>query len=246
MLKENIKVFSLYLVLVILFILFKNGDIFDVGTIFRKWLGPKEAINSLLDPSDNLAEDYKNLLVVNNQLKTLADENRQLRDLLSLKKEKQYNLIVANVLSRDPVNRNIVLIDAGRDQNVKVGQAVVVNQGIIVGKVIDVGNDFSKIRLLTDNFSKLGVRVGSEYQVSGMLTGSLGLVMDLTYIPQEQEVKKNDLVVTADLDSNIPAGLVVGKIEEVIFSQEEVFKEASVAPLVNYDTLSILAIISPL
>jgi len=246
MLKQNIKVFSLFLVVVVLFILFKNGNVFDVGTIFRHWLGPKQVINSLLSPGGSLEEDYKNLLVSNSELKILAEENRQLRDLLALKKEKQYNMVVANVLSRDPVNRNIVLIDAGSGQNIKVGQAVVVNQGIIVGKVIDVGSDFAKVRLLTDNFSKLAVKVGNDYQISGVLTGSLGLVMDLTYIPQEQEIKKNDPVVTADLDTNIPPGLVVGKIEEVTFSQEEVFKKASVAPLINYDTLSILAVITPL
>jgi len=246
MLKHNLKIFLLFLVVVILLILFKNGQIFDTGILFRSWFGPDASVNSLLNPPDNLTEEYKQLLVENNQLKALKKENEGLRKLLNLQTEKQYNLVIANTLSRDPVNRNILIIDVGSKQNVVEGQAVVVNDGIIVGKIIDVGPDASKVRLLTDNLSKLAVKVGDDHNVSGVLSGSLGLVMDLNYIPQEQEIKKNDLVVSSDIDINIPAGLVVGMVEEVEFSQEEVFKKASVSPLINYDTLTIVAVINSL
>lgn len=244
MLKHNLKIFLLFLVIVVLAILFKNGRIFDSGVLLRSWFGPEESVNSLLNPPDNLAEDYKNLLVENNQLKTLKKENEELRQLLNLQTEKQYDLVIGNALSRDPVNRNIMIIDVGSKQGIVEGQAVVVNEGIIVGKIIDVSTDSAKVRLLTDNLSKLAVKVGPDHDVSGVLTGSLGLVMDLSYIPQEQEIKKNDLVVTADLDVKIPSGLVVGRVEEVQFSQEEVFKKASVSPLINYDTLTIVAVIN--
>ena len=232
MLRQNLKIFLLFLVIIALLILFKNGQIFDLGVVFRSWLAPQSAINSLLTKPDNLEEEYKNLLAENNRLKTLAEENQQLKELLSFKKEKEYSLVVANILSRDPANRNILIIDAGRGQNIELGQAVVINNGIIVGKVIDVGIDSSKVRLLADNFSKLAIKTGKGLKVSGLLTGSLGLTMNLNYVPQDHEIKKNDLVVTADLDVNIPPGLVVGVVEEVNFSQEELFKEASISPIV--------------
>ena len=246
MLKQNFKIFFLFVIIVAILVLFKNGSIFDVGSIFRNWFGPQQSINSFFNPPDDLAEDYKRLLVENSKLRVLEDENKQLKSLLDLKKEKQYNLITANIINRDQTNRNILIIDAGEAQGIKVGQPAVVNNGIIIGKVIDVGSDFSKVRLLIDSFSKLAVKVGEQNKISGMLVGSLGLGMDLTYIPQEQEIKKGDLVVTADLDTNIAPGLVVGQVEEIEFSQEEVFKKASVSPTINYETISILAIISPL
>ena len=167
-----------------------------------------------------------------------------MRQLLDLKNKNEYKLAVVNILSRDPVNRNILIIDSGREQNITTGQAVVVSEGIVIGKIIEVGIDSSKVRLLTDNFSKLAVKVGNDRSVSGILSGSLGLVMDLSFIPQEQEIKKDDIVVTADIDPKIPAGLVVGQIENVEFSQEEVFKKASVLPLINYEILNILAVIT--
>lgn len=246
MLKQNLRVFLFFILVVFFLILFKNGQIFDVGLLFRNWFGPQGASNELYDKPDTLSEDYKNLLVENNQLKTLAQENQELRDILSLKERKNYNLAIASILSRDPVNRNILIIDVGKNKNVEAGQAVVVNDGIIIGKVIESSIDSAKIRLLTDNFSKLAVMVGDQQGISGILTGSLGLVMDLSYIPQEQEIKKGDLVVTADIDEKIPSGLVVGKVEEVEFSQEELFKNASVSPLINYDNLGMLAVITNL
>jgi rod shape-determining protein MreC len=246
MLRQNLKVFLLFLVIIALLILFKNGQVFDLGVVFRSWLAPQGTINSLLTKPDNIEEEYKNLLAENNRLKTLAEENQQLKELLDFKKEKEYSLVVANILSRDSANRNILIIDVGRGQNIEIGQAVVVNNGIIVGKVIDVGIDSSKVRLLSDNFSKLAIKTGGEQKVSGLLTGSLGLTMDLSYVPQDHDIKKNDLVVSADLDVDIPPGLVVGLVEEVEFSQEELFKKASVSPMIDYNTLSIVAVIDSL
>lgn len=246
MLRQNLKVFILFLVIIALLILFKNGQIFDLGVIFRSWLAPQGTINSLLTKPENIEEEYKNLLAENNRLKTLAEENQQLKELLDFKKEKEYSLVIANILSRDPANRNILIIDAGLDQNIETGQAVVVNNGIIVGKIIDVGIDFAKVRLLSDNFSKLAIKTGQEQKVSGLLTGSLGLTMNLSYVPQDHDIKKNDLVVTADLDVDMPPGLVVGKVEDVEFSQEELFKKATISPMIDYNTLSIVAVIDSL
>lgn len=226
--------------------LFRNGQIFDLSIIFRKAFAPQNFNNSLLQTPDDLEAAYKELLVENSQLKELEQENNDLRNLLELKNKHEYELAIVNVLSRDPVNRNILIIDSGRDKNIAIGQAVVVSEGIIIGKIIDVGIDSAQVRLLTDNFSKLSVKVGNDRAVSGILTGSLGLVMDLSFIPQEQEIKKNDLVVTADIDPKIPSGLVVGQIENIEFSQEEVFKKASVLPLVNYEILNNLAVITSL
>ena len=85
MLRHNIKIFIIFLLITVFFILLKNGHIFDLGIIFRKSFIPNQAMNSLLKPSDQLEEDYKNLLVENSYLKTLEQENNNLRELLNFK-----------------------------------------------------------------------------------------------------------------------------------------------------------------
>src|SRR3989339_1109144 len=246
MLRQNLKFFLLFLTIIVLFVLFKNGQIFDLAMVFRNSFSPSQFSSVFLNPPTDLEKAYADLSVENSRLKELEKENNNLRKLLNLKDKNQYTLAVVNILSRDPVNRNILIVDAGRNQNIEAGQAVVLSDGIIVGKVIEAGIDASKIRLLTDSFSKLAVKIGNDRLVSGILSGSLGLVMDLNFIPQEQDIKSADVVVTGDIDPKIPSGLIVGQIGEVEFSQEELFKKASVLPMVNYEVLNTLAVITSL
>jgi hypothetical protein len=81
MLKQNFKIFFLFVIIVAILVLFKNGNIFDVGSIFRHWFGPQQSVNSFFNPPDDLAEDYKRLLVENSELRVLEDENKQLKSL---------------------------------------------------------------------------------------------------------------------------------------------------------------------
>ena len=243
MLKQNLKIFFLFILIIILLILFKNGKVFDIGFVFRHFFGPGQAMNSFFEPSDDFVQEYKKLLVENSTLQHLEDENRQLRSLLNFQDKKNQKLTLVNIISRDPLNRNILIIDAGYNQGLAIGQAAVVDEGIIIGKVIDVGYDFAKVRLLTDSFSKIPVKIG-DYRISGILSGSLGLGMDMTFIPQDQEIKIGDLVFSTDLDLDISSGLIAGRIEDISFSPEEVFKNASVSPIINYDSISILGIVT--
>lgn len=237
------QIFFLFLGTVLILILFKESQIFDLGFIIRKLTSPQKVSNQLLLPPEDLEQSYQELLAKNAQLQALAAENKELRDFFNWQQTKKYDLILANVLSRDDFNQNLIMIDAGQKQGLSVGAAVVVNQGVIVGKIIEVRNDVSLVRLLTDSSSRLAVAIGDEQNVSGVLTGSLGLGMNLSYIPQEQEIKKGDLVVTNNLNEGIPAGLVIGKAEEIAYSEEEVFKTASVSPLIDYTTLFLVGVI---
>lgn len=243
MLKRNIQIFLLFFVAALLLIFLKTGHIFDIGFLFRKLPAPQQTVNRLLNPPDNLAEEYNKLLSQNTQLQSLAAENKELRSLLSLKEKQNYQLIAANILSRDLLNQNLLILDVGENSGVQIGQAIVVDDGLMIGKIIEVRPDASVARLLTDNLSKIAVSVGTEQNVSGILEGSLGLGMNLHYIPQEQEIKKGDLVVSSRLSENIPAGLIVGQIETVEFSEEDLFKQAIVTPLIDYNNISLVGII---
>lgn len=243
MLRLNLKLFGLCLVAIFLLILLKNSQIFDFGVFVRTLFVPKDSVNRLLTPGDNLQQDYQKLLVANAKLLALKSENEQLRNLLSFREEKKYNLELANILSRDPINKNLLLINAGSNSGVNFGQAVVVNNGIMVGKISAVNSDSAVVRLVIDNGSKIAVRVGDEQSVSGVLSGSFGLGMSLSFIPQSQEIKKNDLVYTSDLNPDIPPGLVVGRIGEIKAEAEELFKVSTVDPIIDLNTLTVVAII---
>lgn len=242
MLRHNIKIFTLSLVIIIFFIIIRNGQIFDLGKVFRL-IQPNIPFNTFIAELDDIEESYKELLVENTELKSLKDENNKLRELLDFSNRKNYNIKLANILSRDEINKNILIIDIGKNNSTEEGQAVIINNGIIIGKVIEVGLSSSKVRLLTDKESNIAVKVGEE-SVSGILNGSLGLGMSLDYIPKEQNIKINDLVITSHLDEIIPANLIVGSIEKIESEEEEIFKNALVSPFIDYSSLYLVAIIT--
>jgi rod shape-determining protein MreC len=243
MLRRNVQIFLLFFLVALLLIFFKAGRFFDFGVLMRLLPQPQKTVNQLLNPPDNLESSYQELLSQNTRLQALAQENDSLRALLNLKAKANYDLKVANILSRDLLNQNLLVIDVGESDGAVPGQAVVVNDGVIIGKIIEVRADASVVRLLTDGLSKVAVNIGDSQNVAGVLTGLLGLGMNLSYIPQEQVINKGDLVLTSGLNEKIPAGLVIGKVEEVKFSQEELFKQATVSPLLDYSTLFLVAVI---
>lgn len=243
MFRLNFKLFFLCLVAIFLLILLKSSQIFDFGVAMRALFIPKDYVNRLLAPGNNLEEDYQKLLTENAKLMVLKSENEQLRSLLNFRDEKKYNLEIANILSRDPINKNLLVISAGSNRGINFGQAVVVNNGIMIGKISVVSQDSAVVRLITDNASKIAVRVGDEQLVSGVLSGSYGLGMSLSYIPQAQEIKKNDFVYTSDYNDSVPSGLVVGRIGELKAEAEELFKLSTVDPIVDLDTLTQVAVI---
>lgn len=235
--------FILFLFVILFFVVLKTGHIFDFGIIFRKFLVPQATTNRLLNPPYNLSDDYQKLLVENSGLKALVQENEQLKNLLQFQRGQGRKLVVANVSTRDSVNPNIININVGSRSGLAIGQPVVVNNGIIIGRIIELADDSARVRLLTDKFSKLAVRVGDTESITGLLTGTLGIGMTMSYIPQDRELKKGDLVLTAETDTQVPSGLIVGTVEKVDFSQEELFKKASVTPLLDYNSLSIVAVL---
>lgn len=243
MFRYNFKLFIFFLAIVLLAVLLKNGRIFDLGLVFQQALVPEGAANRLIASPQSLEEAYQKLLAENSSLQALVKENQELKAILGFKDSHNVGLVLAKVINRDSVNPNLLRINAGSTQGLAVGQAVVVNDGIMIGKIVDLGPDFAIFRLLTDKFSKLAVSLGEEQSIAGLLSGTLGLSLNVSYVPQDYEIKKGDLVTSALSDPQIPPGLVIGRVETVDFSEEELFKQAAVSPLVDYNTISLVAVI---
>jgi cell shape-determining protein MreC len=67
--------------------------------------------------------------------------------------------------------------------------------------------------------------------------------MDL--IPQDQQVSQDQLVATSGLDQFIPPDLLIGKITAISKTAGELFQQASVEPLLSYNTIDIVSVIIP-
>jgi len=192
-----------------------------------------------------LKQQLDELLFENSQLTAYKTENEQLRALLSFKEEQSCDLLLAKVIGRDVNRSNTLIINKGRLDGIKEGYPAIVDKGIIIGKIIDAKDNLSTILLITDKLSSLAVSTISSNKTCGLAKGEYGLSIKVELIPQDLQLKENDIMVTSGQEKDIPRGLILGKINRIISYENELFKSATISPLIDYEEISILSIIIP-
>ena len=199
---------------------------------------------------ERLLKEKNKLLAENAQLKALEEENKELKKFLDFFEDKDYERIMARVISPgyslNPEEKTpSVIIDKGKRDGLKKGLLVVDNQGIVLGKTNQVKESTSKVLLLTHHDSSLAASLQNRKETSGLLEGDLGLTMKMSFIPQTVEVSEGELVVTSGLEENIPAGSILGKVVSVKKSSNQMWQEAVIEPLIDLRGLSLVTVLIP-
>jgi len=161
-------------------------------------------------------------------LKETQHENEILKREIGLEKDnKNLTLIPANIIGRSSLGYiKTIVIDRGKRDNLKVRQAVI-SQGYLVGVVKQIYESSSEVDLITDYNSVVPVLL-QESRGTGLLRGGLkGLTMD--DIPLNIPIKSGEQVITSGLGGDMPAGILVGKVGEVISHEGEIFQKVSVS-----------------
>ncbi len=179
------------------------------------------------------------------QLEAYKIENEKLRSLLNFKEEKKFDLVLANVIGKDSSRPNVFIINRGLSDGIKTGLAAVVDSGIIIGKVIEARDHLSFILLLTDKQSQLAVSNETSNKSTGLAEGEYGLSLKVSLIPKDLDIKENDLFVTSGAEAGIPRGLIIGSINRIISSENELFKSATINLPVDYNEIIVLSVIIP-
>jgi rod shape-determining protein MreC len=196
----------------------------------------------------------ENVLLQNQNLKLLSDaallfelsaENELLRESLTLGPRKTMNLLVAHVTGRSPSGfEQVIHIDHGADDGIDVGMPVVAAERILVGVVSSVEANSSRVRLLTDPQSKVAA-VTADTKAQGLLKGSFGNILVLDEIVKDKVVLLDELVLSSGGDGRYPVSFVLGRVREVVFGNQAVFKQAIVEPVVDVGKLTqVLVVLS--
>jgi rod shape-determining protein MreC len=145
------------------------------------------------------------------ELRPVSDENARLKDVLAFKRSQSFSTIPAEVIGRDLSNwSNSVIIGKGMLNGIRANAAVMSTKGL-VGRVLEVGRYSSRILLITDPNSKVGVVIQRNRQ-GGMLVGRPDGKCKMIYISLNSDVTKGDKVVTAGLSTVFPPGILVGEV----------------------------------
>ena len=191
---------------------------------------------------EQLREKNADLLLLD-QLKV---ENQRLRLLLgSPLRQDEYKKITEVLTSEMDAYRQQVVINQGQKTGAYVGQAVIDERGV-VGQVISVGENMSRVLLITDITHAVPVQV-LRNDVRGIANGTGHndeLVID--NLPRSTDIVKGDVLVTSGLGGRFPEGYPVAIVESVTNDIKSQFARIIAKPLASLDRLRYLLLLWPI
>ncbi|NQV89758.1 MAG: rod shape-determining protein MreC [Parcubacteria group bacterium] len=170
---------------------------------------------------------------------TLQIEHEEVLEILHFVNRTNTVGVVARVLAKSISGiTSQFVIDVGSDDGVKAGDPVIVGDGIFLGKLTTVGRSTSTVTTLTDSKNATAVAVFNGSRTIGVATGSIGDLLEIAFIPADEDLQPNMLVVTSGLESTIPSGLLIGLVNTVQEDPSSPFQTAIIEPLADVRRVS--------
>lgn len=210
--------------------------------------GGFQQVNALRAQVKQLEEQLNTAVIDSVRVKELEIENSELRAQLQYKQDNpdyllEGSTVLARVISQDPSTLvNYIIIDQGREDDVAVGMPVVTAAGL-VGRVTEIGSNWSRVLILTDTTSSVNAVVQSTRAtgvVQGQGLGSELLVM--RYLPLGDSVQEGDLILTSGIGGSFPKRLVIGQVVQVRQRDTDLFTEAVIRSSVDLSRLEFVLV----
>jgi rod shape-determining protein MreC len=181
--------------------------------------------------NEQLKETVRQLSLMNNAYEQIRQENVRLRRLVLLNNRMAYRTVGARIIARAPLFlSNIIYIDRGSSDGVRVDAPVISGDGII-GRVILITRHQSQVQLITNPDASIGAML-ERTRTPGVLKGAGDMLLSLDYIGSLEQTQIGDIVVSSGLDGVYPKGLMIGKIVKSE-KGKGVFRSIKVAPVMD-------------
>ena len=210
----------------------------DVGASANRIGQAIGEIDRLRTDNGALRQQVDQLTLENVRLRERAFAAEQATQLATVARRLDFESVAAPVISRDPSGvLHTIVVGVGTNDGVHVDDVVVSDQGV-VGRVSEVGANYSKVLLVTDSGSAVSALVQGS-RAAGIVRGQYGDTLVMDWILQTEAVKAGDVVITAglaignDLRSLYPKGLVLGRVVDVNKAEAAAFQRAVIVPAVD-------------
>ncbi len=210
-----------------------SGGINDLATLQR--LRERNA-----DLEETLAQFQSEIV----ELREIASDYQRLAELLDYTTAvTNQDFVTADVIGSDTsAQRRTIIINRGARDGITEGMPVVTGQGL-AGRIINVSANAARVLLITDRQSYVSGRLQST-RVEGTVQGQLSGNLRMSLISLGQTITVGDLVVTSGLGGNFPPNLTLGIVTSVYQREAELYQEADITSLINFDTLEFVLVMT--
>ncbi len=222
-------------------------------------LGPVQKLFTTISTSVvKIQEDYIALWAIrdeNKRLRALLNEyydklseyreaystHLMLTEKIQFKQKEPFPSITAKVVGKDPSYWfQTIIVDRGVGDGVVEGMVARTERGV-VGQVIQVSSNYSKILLANAPSSAIDAMV-QKSRVRGILKGAGQRGFTLYYVLKKADVAVGDHIVTAGIGGVFPSGIPLGVVSAVREKRRGMFQEIEVEPAVDFQRLETIFI----
>ncbi len=212
-----------------------------IGTWFTDL---SDGFKSSVELSERIDELEAKIAVLEEENTLLAEgqeELERLRDLYDTDNNySQYDKIAANVISKDPGNwYSSFIIDKGSNDGIEVDMNVIAAGGL-VGRVTEVGSNWSTIISIIDDASRVSgmtLTTGVNCIVSGDLTLIDEGFLYFDQMNTEENIVAGEQIVTSDISDKYLPGILIGTIYSVEEDSNHLTKTGYIIPAVDFSSI---------
>ncbi len=213
--------------------------LFEAGNKTSDFLESIIEAGDLKNETNELKLKNQELLAQVVALNELKKENKILREALEIELQKDFKLALSQIIGKD-ISQDFILINKGSEDGISEGMPAVTQQRILVGKISEVYENFSKVMLISNKESSFDAKIsapdgpppeaGQEDNISGIVKGKGNSKVSFDLVLREEDIFEGDIVVTSALGGIFPKALLVGKIKTIKKIDIEQFQQAEIEP----------------
>ncbi|MBD2741878.1 rod shape-determining protein MreC [Coleofasciculus sp. FACHB-1120] len=167
-----------------------------------------------IEPTSQERIENARFLELQERLVELESQNQKLKELLGYVKQKKQPGIVAPIAGRGADHWwQQITLGRGSQDGIKP-DFIVMGTGGLVGRVTNVTPHSSRVLLVSDPSSRVGVVV-SRSRYMGYLRGQGSNRAVMQFFDKVPDVRRGDVVATSSVSKLFPSGLPIGRIESV-------------------------------
>ena len=198
----------------------------------------------LRSENGRLRTEIATLLQRNVVLRAQSHDDQLLRRMLNFDvANNRMNFLTARVIGNPPDSLEpALIINRGARDGLRVDMTVVDQGGYFVGKVSDVASNAAKVQLMISPSSSVGA-MDLTTRATGLVEGKYASRPRLLLVPTSAKLRIGDFVVTSGQMNLFPRMLLIGQVQRVYRSNVNMFQEAELRPMADFQNLEIVQVI---
>jgi rod shape-determining protein MreC len=221
-----------------------QGAVRRVVHPFGAFFGGLVQVGSLRSENQRLKAEIQVLQQQRGKTVTLERQLAELSRLAHLRDSLKLSGVTAGVVGQSVGNFEwSITVNRGSTSGVKVDDAVVTGDGL-VGHVLEVAPNVSKVQLILDPQSAVAGRLASSGE-TGLVVGQRDADLRMDLVNPDARAAASEQIVTAGFQGGLyPPEIVIGTVAHVYQVPGALTKSISVRPAVDFSALEFVLVVT--